>query len=71
MGAIPNCRTRAAFVRTYNDAWFRDDKKLYFGTSGDTSPRYDSVSDCVFVEGTEVRFSDTVKLTFGDDADGE
>ena len=74
MGAIPSSRTGAAFQRTYDDTWVRDDKKLYFGTDGDVSLSYDATNAIFDVvgatsflknqaESSDIMLSDSVDLS--------
>ena len=57
-------------LEKYPDAAFlTDDLPLYFGTDGDTKFKYDAADGVLEVSGADIRFSDTVKLIFGDDND--
>ena len=50
--SVDTTRATGAAVQTYFDAAFiRDDKKLYFGDSGDMSLHYDSSNDLLCLLG--------------------
>jgi len=68
---VDSLRSPLQALEKYPDAVFViDDKKLYFGTDGDTSFEYDEDGNNVVLSaGADIRLSSTQQLQFGDSGD--